>query len=291
MTVKHNLKAENAFYAKTINAASSYSVGDLEFSPKLFHLVDTDRYMSSSLLSHETFEFSLLEFGRLEYIAAGREFQVGKGDVIAIPPGIPHTWSVLESPFLISGFQMYLKGESSSIGRFTRKLAAQNFHLTTFHQFREAMRLFRAEIDINDAYSAENIKLAIQPLLLDLARSFSPNSITPVSGRLDYSASQVSLMREFIDSNLSVPLQIAEVAHYVNMSPRNAARKFKEAFGVSIGEYILDSRMNEAKNRLTSSATNVKDIASEMGFEQNYFYRVFKNKFGISPSEFREIQT
>lgn len=65
---------------------------------------------------------------------------------------------------------------------------------------------------------------------------------------------------------------------------------FKEQTGKSPGEYLRDMRMNLAARRLLLSAESVNDIAYSVGYEDaNFFIRVFKKYFGVTPNQYRKI--
>jgi AraC-like DNA-binding protein len=59
--------------------------------------------------------------------------------------------------------------------------------------------------------------------------------------------------------------------------------------GLSLGDYILRSRMNRACALLGDSTMNVSEVAAACGFGSLYsFSRAFKKRRGLSPSAFRK---
>ncbi|HAZ04287.1 MAG: hypothetical protein A2W90_23090 [Bacteroidetes bacterium GWF2_42_66] len=69
-------------------------------------------------------------------------------------------------------------------------------------------------------------------------------------------------------------------------SPR---KKFKEYTGVSPAQYQIQLRINKAKDLLITTNQSFKELAHELGFEStDYFFRLFRQKTGFTPSEFRE---
>lgn len=65
---------------------------------------------------------------------------------------------------------------------------------------------------------------------------------------------------------------------------------FKEQTGKSPGEYLRDMRMTVAGRRLLLSVESVSDIAYSVGYEDvNFFIRVFKKYFGVTPNQYRKI--
>jgi AraC-like DNA-binding protein len=56
-----------------------------------------------------------------------------------------------------------------------------------------------------------------------------------------------------------------------------------------VNDYILTVRLKKAKFLLSSGDLTISEVASKVGFSsQGYFSTVFKSKFGVTPSEFKE---
>jgi AraC-like DNA-binding protein len=64
---------------------------------------------------------------------------------------------------------------------------------------------------------------------------------------------------------------------------------FKKYTGVPPVQYHMDLKVLRAKEMLLYSEKSIKEISYELGFQSIYYFsRVFKNKLGFSPSEFRK---
>ena len=73
-------------------------------------------------------------------------------------------------------------------------------------------------------------------------------------------------------------------------SREHLARSMKKYCGATITEYINELRINYASNLLINTNTPILDICFDCGFQGvGYFYKVFKDKYSISPGEFRKI--
>jgi transcriptional regulator GlxA family with amidase domain len=68
-------------------------------------------------------------------------------------------------------------------------------------------------------------------------------------------------------------------------------RQFQQALGVPPYEWILTTRMRRAQQLLATTTLRVKEIAGRVGFEDAFqFSRIFKQRIGRSPREFRDGQ-
>ena len=72
------------------------------------------------------------------------------------------------------------------------------------------------------------------------------------------------------------------------LSPVYVSRLFKQETGETFTDYITKVRIEKAKELLSYSAVKVYDVGRRTGyFNPRYFYRVFKNITGYTPSEYR----
>lgn len=98
----------------------------------------------------------------------------------------------------------------------------------------------------------------------------------------------IAKVTDYINQNLSQDLSLEQMADYVNISSFYLSKLFKEETGVSFINYLTDCRLEKAKELLQKKEYSIKEITAMTGYnDQNYFSRLFKNKFGISPSEYR----
>ena len=79
------------------------------------------------------------------------------------------------------------------------------------------------------------------------------------------------------------------VADHFHLSIYSLSRMFKKQFGMSFSEYVNGKRLEKSRELLLSTVLSVKEIADEVGFtDANYFTRLFRQNFGISPTDFRK---
>lgn len=118
-------------------------------------------------------------------------------------------------------------------------------------------------------------------LLYDLFVRLSTQNAQPC--REDYINQAVN----YIASNYSQPLHVAEIAEDLGLSRHHFCRIFKEQLGISPQEYIVSHRMQRAAELLTVYHLPQKEVALLTGYPDVYaFSRMFKRKFGISPGQY-----
>jgi len=91
-------------------------------------------------------------------------------------------------------------------------------------------------------------------------------------------------LREYIENATN----IKDIAIKNSISYSHLRKIFKEYTGLSPHQYLLDLKINKAKELLRVTNKSIKEISYDLGFESTqYFSRLFKCKAGISPTEFR----
>ena len=93
---------------------------------------------------------------------------------------------------------------------------------------------------------------------------------------------------EYIEKNLSdVELSNVVLAEKLCISEPYLRKRFSDTYNISPKQYILERRIEKAKELLLEDKMSVSQIAEETGFSCiTVFSRAFKTKVGVSPSEF-----
>ena len=85
------------------------------------------------------------------------------------------------------------------------------------------------------------------------------------------------------------PLTVKEMADMCGYSASHFMKFFRRQMGMSFVEYLNDYRLLMAARMLASTEETVTEIARLSGFDQpSYFNRLFRRKYGMTPSEYRK---
>lgn len=92
------------------------------------------------------------------------------------------------------------------------------------------------------------------------------------------------ICREFADSNLSAKV----LASRLGVSTNYLRQCFREVEGQSISELITTHRLKQVAQSLGNTSESVRSIQEQSGFSNyNYFFRKFKEAYGVTPMEYR----
>jgi two-component system response regulator YesN len=96
----------------------------------------------------------------------------------------------------------------------------------------------------------------------------------------------------YIDSHLSENITLEGTAGLVKISPYYLSKIFKEEKGENFITYINARRLGKAKELLEDDMLSIKEISALVGYnDQNYFSKLFRNRFGMTPTEYRTSKT
>lgn len=96
----------------------------------------------------------------------------------------------------------------------------------------------------------------------------------------------------YIQHHLSEPITTEEIAKHLFLSRSRLSVKFKQEAGITLNDYILSEKIEEAKRLLRYSGKSMLSISLYLGFSsQSHFSRVFKKYTGMTPNEYKESST
>ena len=87
----------------------------------------------------------------------------------------------------------------------------------------------------------------------------------------------------------SIDLSIMAISEHVHLSGSYVCTLFKAETGITLNQYITEYRLSKARELLSDPRNRIVEIAERVGYsDSNYFSKIFRKSFGLSPSEFRE---
>ena len=110
--------------------------------------------------------------------------------------------------------------------------------------------------------------------------------------RLGSYSAPVRKAADTLRHNFSQNLSLEQLADHVGMSPSHLSRTFTKEVGMSISQYVAALRCEEAASMLRDSDTPISEISAYVGYlDNNYFVKVFKKQYGVTPSDYRAGNT
>lgn len=95
-------------------------------------------------------------------------------------------------------------------------------------------------------------------------------------------------IKKYLNSNFALRITLDSLSNHFFYSKPTIVNAFKKAYGKSINEFLLETRLTHAVHLLTGTTDSIRHISEQCGFsDQNYFSKVFIREYGITPSQYR----
>ncbi|WP_072567725.1 helix-turn-helix transcriptional regulator [Enterobacter sp. SA187] len=128
----------------------------------------------------------------------------------------------------------------------------------------------------------------IQPLVLSLLH-LCRKVVNSLPGRsLPRADFLYQSLCNWIEDNYASPLTRESVAALFNITPNHLSRLFSRQGTMSFVDYVRQVRMAKARMILQKYHLPIHEVALRCGFrDSDYFCRVFRRQFGLTPGEYR----
>ena len=99
---------------------------------------------------------------------------------------------------------------------------------------------------------------------------------------------EVYTCMSYVRNHVNTPLSLDDVAAVIGRSVSYTGNLFKKETGKTLGNYITECRLEEAKSLLHYTDMTLAEISSYLCFSsQSYFQNVFKKEYGVTPMQYR----
>ena len=232
--------------------------------------------------SHPMAELTYVDQGSLHSVAEGQDLLLKQGDLVIYGPG---QWHMQYADIGVAPRFVTI----SFVSRGSQLNALLNRKFTAPQKAVSLLQSMLREQETTDALSGDIILCQLNLLLLLLLRE----TTAPTGGKLQTANavhSENEIIRQaqqFISSHIREKLSVPLVARQVDVSPSYLTALFHKNLQISPGEYIRRIKLQESKQMIRENNLNFTEIAAELQYSTvHHFSRQFKEKFGITPTEY-----
>ena len=144
-----------------------------------------------------------------------------------------------------------------------------------------------------DKHSYHVLASHIELILSYSNRFYDRQFITRSSNNLDVISKVEQLLRDYLSDTIMYsenPPTIKYLSDHCNLSPNYLSDLLSKETGRSALDHINDAIIEKAKSILINTDDSISGVAYSLGFNYpHYFSRLFKQKTGISPNEYRQL--
>lgn len=253
------------------------------------------------LISKDDFGRHMHDFYEIVYITEGvatHEFGKKKdtlfvGDVVVIPPHVYHCWerekdSVFTHRDLVISADLFEQICSFLSPNFLESVF-NKFSYPKFKLSKSALQYFES---VFSSFSFEHGRLGQNsPSHLATAKATIASLLSHLikTNKVAKYPQWMEHLLERMNTLEGVKLGFSELLKSTAYNQIYLCRIFKKHLGKTPYEYFNDIRLNYAILYLITTSKTVTSICNELGFSSyTYFYKVFKQRFGLLPKQYRE---
>ena len=231
--------------------------------------------------SHPMLELTYVDQGSLHSVADGQDFVLNQGEMTIYGP---NQWHMQYADIDVA--PRYVTISFDITGSDLAPLTNRKFHppqaaVTLLQQMlREQERM--------DEYATDMIISLLTQLLLNIMRQTdAPGEKLKASNAIHSENEIIRRAQQYVSVHIREKLTVPIVARKVDVSPSYLTSLFHKHLQISPGEYIRRIKLQESKQMIRENSMNFTEIAAALQYSTvHHFSRQFKEKFGITPTEY-----
>ncbi|MDR1253052.1 MAG: AraC family transcriptional regulator [Treponema sp.] len=246
--------------------------------PALFRTVAEGRVLSE-------FQMVYITQGEGIFVSDDITYQVKPGALLLVLPGIKHRYR----PSIETGWQEYWVGFKGSYftglleeGRFSPQQVffEAGLHDSILSIFNQIFDEVRTQQPLYQMKACACILSLIAEVLTKERRKEQPNYYQKIVEKAKY----------LMELNIYGAINLSGISEHLGISTSRFNEIFKTYTSMTPYQYYIHIKIHKAENLLERKDISVKEAAFKMGFDdQYYFSRLFKNKTGVSPSDWKRF--
>lgn len=267
------------------------------FTPKFHHCsrMQFTATMRHDYHSHPVYHILLMSSGKTIFRLDDNFNEIEKGHMVLIHPNETHqfttggyTFSYYEVTFQLLGDAGVESGRA--LWQILKNLypevpEADKWYFGNRHSFSIVEQFFIKHIEKLNESTAKGDIFA-QASMVDFILEFGLLLSEMVCTEEDLSP--VDHVKRLLRRNYDRDITLSDLAKEVGVHPNYLCTLFKKHTGETIFSYLNNLRITEAKRLLEFTDLSILEISNQLGISsQSYFSQQFKNREGMTPSEYR----
>lgn len=257
---------------------------------KLIYIASShyDNDWNSIVHSHHCSEVFYVLDGIGQFQIEDQLYTVQANDLIVVNPNVLHTELSLDAnPFtyIVLGIEGLELLPDPTGHRHT------NFYISNFMNSREKILFYLNQMLEESELKDGGYEIIVHNLLgiliqfLNRQPNFS-SALIPVRKK---TSRLCHTIRKYIDNHYKENLTLERLAQVVHTSKFHISHLYTEEYGISPINYMIEKRIHEACDLLTTGDYALSQISDMLGFSsQSYFSQAFKKQIGCSPNQYRQ---
>lgn len=236
--------------------------------------------------THHFTELFYVMRGAGSFLVEDEKFDVKQDDLIVVNPNVSHTEvSVPDTPLEyivlgISGLQ-FLSEENNELYDYS----VHNYY-DYKHEILFYLRTLVEEVKNEDENYETITQNLLEILILNILRRTKKKIQIKPTKKV---TKECRFIEQYINEHFAEDITLQKLSELTYLNKYYIVHVFKKYKGLSPINYLIERRMEEAKNLLETTNYSVSKISDIIGFSsQSYFSQTFKKEMNITPNQYRK---
>lgn len=275
-----------------------YLQKDMKENLSSFYFADVRLLPQEQIALHEqdSWEVSWIVLGSGQRQTGDTTEPIVPGEVVLVPPGIPHCWMFdgrsTDSDGRVANVCMsFTNGLLESIATAFPELAVALVRLREYQQVvrfeGQTLQRLRTLLErMRYETAAQRIPTLLQILLVI---AYGEGLQVGNYQKTTHAEQRLERIRTYVVCNAMRDISIADIATHVGMNRAAFCSFFKRETGKTFVTYLNEYRIELACQIMRRTKNSIAEVCYQAGFNSvSYFNRTFKRSRGMSPSEYRQ---
>jgi len=251
---------------------------------------------------HNYIEINYVVKGTLTQTVGNETITLKQGELLFLNQHIEHEIKASKEQDLVVNFIIqpsffefifqYLHGENKITDFLINSLYNQTqsgqylyFTVSEVSEIQDIIEKIWLEEKKNTLFLDSTMKLYMGLLIIELAKNSDKiKQNTEVSTQHYLVVESLKYIEDYYKTGA-----LHELAGKLKQSSSSLSKQIKKATGSTYKELVQEKRLNKAKDLLETTSFPIRTIVEEVGYDNiSYFYRIFKDKYKVTPKQLRE---
>ena len=231
--------------------------------------------------NYHNYFLAYVNYGVFGFETSGKSYEAKEGDIVILDCHTPHSYYAIKNMEII---WVHFDGKvTEDFFNVITKNQGYVFQNNSSYSFVPEMKKLLSECRNNQMLIESDLSWRIYKILCEfITKPF-----------LEYPSVKndaVSILLNFIKYNYNKEISLKDMANAAQLSPYHLSRVFKKHMSYSPYEFLIITRIDNAKHLLKTTDFLIKEIAYKVGFGSEInFTNSFTARVGLSPQKFRNF--
>lgn len=254
---------------------------------------------------HAAWEFVFCDHGTVTVFQGRDKWSLKSNQIVLHPPNREHHLKVDAVPTAMVVLSFVCSSEYLKLlqnKRLRVNYEQRNLLLLIIEELRNAFELENGHLYLGDFHPSSHALLGSEQMITGYMEGFLIGLLRDVTNKSGQRWNPAALehamenrlaleIKEYIEEHLAEQITLQAISNHMHYSRSHITAQFKNATGLTIAQYVLQRRIERAKQLISSGQWTLTQIAGMTGFSSlPYLSKCFKDAVGCCPSAYTHVK-